>query len=276
LTAAERLAAIYSDLAAAGLPCLVLGGHAVRYFGIDRNTVDYDFHVALPPSDWQRLPQTLAPLASIQSLEEGPSWRPADFRRFAVGTLEDGRPEYLECWRRNHLLAPFPELQERREVGPYGGRQVAFLGLADLIRSKETERESDWQDVALLEEIRDQRLAARAETHAARVTALASLRSRKGYEDAARRGWLADPPAVAAALHLSANPITRAFLTPSAAAVATLAAEPSGELAALIAPLTTTAPGTARHLALVEAVRRLYKREAMAVDRADKESALRT
>ena len=37
MTAAERLAAIYSDLAATGLPCLVLGGHAVRYYGIDRN-----------------------------------------------------------------------------------------------------------------------------------------------------------------------------------------------------------------------------------------------
>jgi hypothetical protein len=32
-------------------------------------------------------------------------------------------------------------------------------------------------------------------------------------------------------------------------------------------------PGSARHLALVEAVRRLYRREAMEADRADKEAS---
>ena len=35
-------------------------------------------------------------------------------------------------------------------------------------------------------------------------------------------------------------------------------------------PLRRVEPGSSRHLALVEAVRRLYKRQAMEVDRADK------
>ena len=35
---------------------------------------------------------------------------------------------------------------------------LSFLSLPDLIRSKETEREKDWQDVAVLEEIHDNRL----------------------------------------------------------------------------------------------------------------------
>lgn len=39
---------------------------------------------------------------------------------------------------------------------------VAFLGIDDLIRSKETEREDDWRDVALLEEIADERLRTRS------------------------------------------------------------------------------------------------------------------
>jgi hypothetical protein len=41
--------------------------------------------------------------------------------------------------------------------------------------------------------------------------------------------------------------------------------------ALLTGMLTTVEPGSARHLALVEAVRRLYQRICMAADRADKE-----
>jgi hypothetical protein len=46
-------------------------------------------------------------------------------------------------------------------------------------------------------------------------------------------------------------------------------------LAAIYSELTAIAPGSARHFALVEAVRRLRKRAAMEADRSDKESALR-
>lgn len=84
---------------------------------------------------------------------EGVSWRPDSFRRFVLGRLPDGREERLEFWRRNHLLAPFDELHARRTEGAYGGETIAFIGLDDLIRSKETEREDDWRDVSLLEEL---------------------------------------------------------------------------------------------------------------------------
>jgi hypothetical protein len=40
-------------------------------------------------------------------------------------------------------------------------------------------------------------------------------------------------------------------------------------------PIRIAEPGSSRHLALVEAVRRLYKQKAMAADRADKEAARR-
>jgi hypothetical protein len=278
LTSAERLAAIYGDLVARRLPCLVLGGHAVRYYGIGRNTVDYDFHVALAQEEWRRLPDLLAGSGLLAGLREGPSWRPQDFRRFVVGTLADGRDEYLECWRRNHLLAPFDELQARHEAGPYGGRTVAFLGLADLIRSKETERESDWQDVALLEEIADLRALAAGGTAESQTAALASLRSRRGLEEASRRGWLTRPDRVADALRRARNPISLAYLIPShPAAVVELPAELSPAIAELLrGSLRTVPPASARHLALVEAVRRLYKRAAMEADRADKEAAQRT
>jgi hypothetical protein len=155
-----RLAEVVSELELVGVSCLVMGGHAVRFYGLSRQTNDVDLHVA--PDPWDDLPARLARtnLFTDQAVEEGPSWRPGAFRRFRIGTLPDGRDEWLEFWRENHLLPPYNELLSRAERGPYGGREVTFLGLADLIRSKETERDTDWQDVAALEQFLDARLLA--------------------------------------------------------------------------------------------------------------------
>src|SRR5947209_20427458 len=135
-----------------------MGGHAIRFYGVDRNTVDFDLHLA--PDCWRDLPHKLSQTSLFvgKALIEGPTWRPNAFRRFQIGTLPSGREEWLEFWRENHLLAPFAELFARREQGMYGGRTLAFLSLPDLIRSKETERETDWQDIAFLEEFPDARL----------------------------------------------------------------------------------------------------------------------
>ncbi len=45
---AVRLAEIVTALEQVGLTVLVMGGHAVRYYGIDRNTIDYDLHLSPP------------------------------------------------------------------------------------------------------------------------------------------------------------------------------------------------------------------------------------
>jgi hypothetical protein len=143
-----RLAEVVAELEKVGISCLVMGGHAVRFYGLMRYTNDVDLHVS--PAQWDDLPTRLATtnLFGGQPVVEGPSWRPGAFRRFQIGSLPDGREEWLEFWKENHLLAPHEELQTRAERGYYGGREIAFLGLADLIRSKETERDTDWQDVA--------------------------------------------------------------------------------------------------------------------------------
>jgi hypothetical protein len=153
-----RLAEVVSELEGAGVFCLVMGGHAVRFYGLSRYTNDVDLHVA--PDQWQELPDRLARtnLLKGQDLREGPSWRAGAFRRFRIGTLPDGREEWLEFWRDNHLLAPHDELRARAERGSYGGREITFVGLPDLIRSKETERDADWQDIAYLEQFLDARL----------------------------------------------------------------------------------------------------------------------
>ena len=71
----ERLAAIVTALEQLGLPYLVMGGHAVRYYGVDRNTIDFDLHISL--DEWDRLPELLAraPLFAGAPPVEGPSWR---------------------------------------------------------------------------------------------------------------------------------------------------------------------------------------------------------
>src|SRR5207249_5942863 len=132
-----------------------MGGHAVRYYGVERNTVDFVFvvQVASAPELRSRLGRS----ELLSTAREGPSWRPHDFARFEIGKLPDGREEWLEFWLRNHLLADFSELASRPERGNYGGQEVAFISLPDLLRSKETEREGDWQDIALLEEVQDAR-----------------------------------------------------------------------------------------------------------------------
>ena len=115
-----------------------MGGHAVRFYGLSRNTIDFDLHLA--PDSWAELSPRLAgtPLFAGKLVLEGPSWRPNSFRRFLIGRLSDGREEWLEFWCENHLLPSFSELYARREQGLYGGRFLSFLALPDLIKSKET------------------------------------------------------------------------------------------------------------------------------------------
>lgn len=115
----DRFLRVVAALQHAGFLPLVMGGHAVRHYGVDRNTLDFDFHLRLE-SAGELETRLLRTGLFVGRLVEGPSWRKDDFRRFQIGTLPDGREEWLEFWLRNHLLAPF----------------------ADLIHSKETERES--------------------------------------------------------------------------------------------------------------------------------------
>jgi hypothetical protein len=264
-----RVAAALQD---AGFRFLAMGGHAVRHYGVDRNTLDYDFLLSLEAASEleSRLAKTSLPSAG--QLCEGPSWRRDDFRRFQIGVLPDGREEWLEFWLRNHLLAPFDELWTRREETPLAGRAVAFLSLPDLIRSKETERESDWQDVALLEEILDLRRLANARSDDEKLALLAGLRSRRGFERALEAGLCRDAPLLRRALVAANSLISRALLLPCVPQ--TPCAPPAGHEASwklLDEPLRKAAPGSARHLALVEAARRFHKQAAMAADRADKE-----
>jgi hypothetical protein len=270
---ALRLAEIVTALEQVGLTVLVMGGHAVRYYGLDRNTIDYDLH--LSPADWDDLGSRLdqSTLATGQPLTRGPSWRPGSFQRFLLGRLPDGRDEWLEFWRNNHLLPPFADLYSRREQGTYGERLLSFLSLPDLIRSKETEREKDWDDISVLEEIHDGRLLHQATAGAISVDqALARLRSRRGLESFLQAGSLNDSGEVGQALLQTRLSITQAILFPCAGADAapptpTVPMEP-----VVVNRLRTVAPASGLHLALIEVVRRQYKLAMQNADSADKQA----
>jgi hypothetical protein len=270
VTPDARLAEVVSQLEGAGVSCLVMGGHAVRFYGLSRYTNDVDLHVA--PAQWADLTARLARtnLFADGGLNEGPSWRPGAFRRFQIGTLSDGREEWLEFWRENHLLAPYEELQTRAERGSYGGREVAFLGLADLIRSKETERGADWQDVAALEQFLDARLLARVRSGAVSAEqAIASLRSQTGLLGYLEAGFLTAQNA-GTALTRTTNPVTQTLLVPFAPDASVL--EPVTPIEPVVlARLRTTPPSSPLHLALVEVVRRRYIALCKDADRRDKQ-----
>jgi hypothetical protein len=249
-----------------------MGGHAVRYYGLQRYTNDFD--LTLGPDNWDDLAGKLARSGLFPggSPVEGNSWRPDAFRRFRLRTLADGQEEWLEFWKENRLLDPFSALFVRREVGVYGGRELSFLSLPDLLRSKETERAKDWDDLAYLEEFLDARLHARQVAGAIGLAdALAALRSRRGFDSYLAEGSLDDRVAVQRALARAANPITQAFLLPYAPEVVTLppivAIEPVVER-----KLRSVAPASSLHRSLVEVVRRQYKVFRQAQDRADKEA----
>jgi len=274
MTPEQRLGDLVTALESVGVSCLVMGGHAVRFYGRSRNTNDFALHVA--PDPWDDLAERLSrtPLFGGRPVVEGPSWKAGAFKRFRIGTLPDGKDEWLECWRENHLLAPHAGLLARAERGLYGRRELTFLGLADLIRSKETERDADWQDVSVLEDFLDARLRAGVRRGNVDLTrALGQLRSRAGFGDYFQDGALADRPAVTTALSTTTQPVTQAFLIPFApeTQLSTSSVLPIDPV--VLDRLRRLGGGSPLHLALVEVVRRRYILFRKAIDRQDKEAS---
>lgn len=270
MTPDERLAMVVSTLESIGVSTLVMGGHAVRFYGLLRNTNDFDLHVA--PDTWDDLGDRLRKCSAFAPfpVTEGPSWRTHAFKRFAIGKLPDGSDEWLEFWRENHLLDSFAKLQSRSRLGHYGGRSIAFLGLADLIRSKETERDRDWDDVSQLEAFLDRQLHAESgQGDDALVAALSRLRSRSGFGFHQLDGHFDRVALVARACQVAATPMTLAYLIPFIPEVDLPNMSPEIE-PTIVDRLRKLSGGSPLHLALVEVVRRRYALQCKEIDRQDK------
>jgi hypothetical protein len=272
MTGDEKLARLVADLTMAGLHSLVMGGHAVRYYGVERNTNDFDLCAGVVSMG--ELRELLQSVQELRGSKEGPSWRPDDFARFEIGKLPDGREEWLEFWVHNHLLDSYDELAARQEKGTYGGGEVAFLSLEDLLRSKETERENDWADIALLEEVLDSRHLSKAGEAAGLERLLSTLRSRRGFDLAIAAGHFADVAVVERAATQCSHPVSFAFLAPLIKQLPILPRLRVPIDSFLLEKLHNVPFGESQHRAIVEVVRRGYKRWAMEVDRQDKQSKM--
>lgn len=147
--------------------------------------------------------------------------------------------------------------------------------MADLIRSKETERDADWQDISVLEEIQDARLLARAQRGEISLEeALGSLRSRAGFAGYLQAGLLVATDRIQGVVSATINPVTQALLLPFAPE----AKLSSGSLfviePVIVERLRRLTGASPLHLSLVEVVRRRYMRFRKEADGADK-AALR-
>jgi hypothetical protein len=150
---------------------------------------------------------------------------------------------------------------------------LAFLSLPDVIRSKEAERERDWQDIAVLEEFLDARRLAQANAgRVERINVLAGLRCRRGFEHCGQQGFLTDAALLRQALARASLPVTQAYLLPFAPEVTELPLPVVAIEPVVLKRLRSVAPGSPLQLALVELVRRQYKTALQAADRADKEA----
>jgi hypothetical protein len=95
------------------------------------------------------------------------------------------------------------------------------------------------------------------------------LRSRRGFERAEVAGLPAQTANLAQAISLAVHPVTCAYLLPYARRFGV--GVPKASLDPTVWDvLGDIAPGSARHLAVVEAVRLAYQRAAKAADQADK------
>jgi hypothetical protein len=145
------------------------------------------------------------------------------------------------------------------------------------MRSKETERAVDWEDIAILEEFHDARLLAQAGSgDEPLVHALSSIRSRSGFDAALHKGMLSREPLTEQALNAAKLAVTQAFLLPFASAATSPPATSPAIEPVIRSRLQRVSPASPLHLTLVEAVRRQYRLVAQAVDRADKEADIRS
>lgn len=77
---ARMVTHIAHSLQDTGRDALVMGGNAVRYYGVDRNTVDFDLVTSVASPD--ELRSRLNAIPGFETLKEIPAWRRGDFARF--------------------------------------------------------------------------------------------------------------------------------------------------------------------------------------------------
>ena len=140
-----------AHLVARNVEFLVLGGWAAVAHGLNRTTLDVDIFVRPTRENVERL------IAALSGVGFGTARElvPDDVLPRAVFIFKD--QIRVDIFIRPWGLTDFDACWTRRVEREFESNRIPFVGLDDLIRSKETDRPQDKQDVIALRKIRDRR-----------------------------------------------------------------------------------------------------------------------
>lgn len=129
----------------------MIGGWAAIAHGVPRTTVDVDLFVRPELGNIEKLISALSAVGfgiarelDAKTVLEQHVFLFADQIRVDLFTRPWGLSDFDACWR------------QRREIS-WKGTTIPFLGIDDLIRSKETGRDEDSADIEALRQIAEKR-----------------------------------------------------------------------------------------------------------------------
>lgn len=130
-----------------GVEYLVIGGWAAIAHGLPRTTQDVDLFIRPAESNVARLIKALSKIGFGIAAD----LQPEEILRRKVFLFADQiRIDiHTQPWK----LKEFAACKSRRLEKRFDGIRIPFLGLEDLIRSKDTDREQDRRDVEALRKI---------------------------------------------------------------------------------------------------------------------------
>jgi len=128
-----------------------MGGWAGIAYGLPRTTLDVDIFIRPTPENARKLVDALSEVGFGIARELVPD----EILRHSVFMFAD--QIRVDIFTRPWGLPDFDSCNARRWEAEYEGVRIPFLGLDDLIRSKETGREQDRADVENLRNIAGKR-----------------------------------------------------------------------------------------------------------------------
>ena len=131
-----------------GARYLVVGGHALILHGLVRTTEDVDILIEESDENYQRV------IAALSEMLDGAAaeLKPADLVENMVVKVAD--EVEVDISRRAWQVSYTDAISHAASV-VIDGVEVPYLGLEDLIKSKETYREKDRMDLAQLRRLKD-------------------------------------------------------------------------------------------------------------------------
>jgi len=150
-----RTSNVLETMSEHGVRCLLVGGQACVIYGAAEFSKDVDFLVMADAENFERIRKAASALKAEviavppfekKYLDEGL----AIHLRGGVPGAEDFRIDLMSKMRG---VGPFAELWERRTIVEGESFSINLMSVADLVRSKKTQREKDWPMIQRLVEV---------------------------------------------------------------------------------------------------------------------------